>query len=95
MDPQPDPPSKSLEELETQLTRSLGAVVGGSALSQALGYRTQGAFRQALSRKRLPVRVFELEGRRGRFALTCDIAHWLWTQTMTRPEKEALAPTRG
>jgi len=68
----------SLEELESRLTRSLGAIVGGITLSRTLGYRTQGAFRQALARKRVPVPVFALEGRRGRFAYTGDIARWLW-----------------
>lgn len=70
----------SLDAIEERLTRSLGAVVGGAALSRALGYPSQGAFRQAVARDRVPVRVFELEGRRGRFALTADIARWLWTQ---------------
>lgn len=70
----------SLDELEKRLTRTLGTVVGGAALSRALGYPSQGAFRQAVARGRLPVRVFELEGRRGRFALTADIARWLWAQ---------------
>jgi len=70
----------SLQILEARLTRTLGVVVGGAALSRALGYPSQGAFRQAFARNRLPVQVFEIEGRRGRFAKTSDIARWLWTQ---------------
>lgn len=70
--------AKSVEDLESRLTRALGAVVGGRILSRTLGYRTQSAFRQALARKRLPVPIFVLEGRRGRFAYTGDIARWLW-----------------
>lgn len=73
----------TLEDFEVSLTRALGAVVGGGDLSRALGYRTQAAFRQALARDRLPVRVFEIEGRRGRFARTGDIARWLWGQGVT------------
>lgn len=87
----------SLEELEVRLTRALGAVVGGGTLSRALGYQTQGAFRQSLARNRVPVPVFTLEGRRGRYALTADIARWLWSQraeddaSVTRvPGKEAI-----
>lgn len=72
--------ASSLDELVERLTRTLGIVVGGSALSKALGYRTQGAFRQALTRNRIPIPVFALDGRRGRFALTSDIAQWLWSQ---------------
>ena len=74
----------SLEELELRLTRALGAVVGGGALTRTLGYRTQGAFRQALARERVPVPGFVIDGRRGRFALTSDIARWLWPQLASR-----------
>lgn len=71
---------RSLEDFEARLTRTLGPVIGGGQLSRALGFPSQGAFRQALARKRLPVPVFEIEGRRGRFALAGDIAQWLWTR---------------
>lgn len=65
---------------EAALTQALGPVVGGSALSRALGFRTQAAFRKAKQRGRLPVATFEVEGRRGRFAATADIAAWLWSK---------------
>ena len=71
---------ESFEALAERLTRVFGAVVGGEELSRALGYRTQGAFRQAAVRKRLPIPVFTYEGRRGRHAHTADIARWLWSQ---------------
>lgn len=74
----------SLEEFEARLTRAIGTVVGGGQLSRALGYRSQGAFRQSLARQRVPVPVFFIEGRRGRFAMTSDIARWLWAQYATR-----------
>lgn len=70
---------ETLAQLEKDLVQQLGQVVGGGALTRALGFRTQGAFRQAFARKRLPIPVFELEGRRGRFAHTLDIARWMWT----------------
>jgi hypothetical protein len=78
----------SLEVLESRLMRTLGAVIGGGELSRTLGYPTQGAFRQAFVRDRLPVPVFVLEGRRGRFALTSDIANWLWTQRSAPQERK-------
>lgn len=71
---------ESFEEVADRLTRLYGGIVGGAALTRALGYPSQGAFRQALSRKRVPVPVFTLEGRRGRFAHAADIARWLWSQ---------------
>lgn len=70
----------SYDEFEERLVRALGAMVGGKALTQALGYPTQDAFRKAHARDRLPVSTFEIEGRRGRFASTVDIAAWLWTR---------------
>ena len=79
----------SVDAFEARLTRTLGAVVGGLALSRALGFPSQDAFRQAFSRGRLPIRVFELEGRRGRFALTSDIARWLWARRL--PSEVSLA----
>jgi hypothetical protein len=80
---------------EAALTQTLGPVVGGSALSRALGFRTQAAFRKAKQRGRLPIATFEVEGRRGRFAATSDIAAWLWSKrsvsTMESMTKE-MAP---
>lgn len=70
---------QSYPDFEARLLRALGAIVGGEALSRALGYPTQDAFRKACKRDRLPVATFELEGRRGRYASTVDIATWLWS----------------
>jgi len=72
--------SRSAEALEASLTRTLGALVGGASLTRALGYPTQAAFRKALARNRVPIRVFSIEGRRGRFALVRDLAAWLYAQ---------------
>jgi hypothetical protein len=52
-------------------------------LTHVLGYPSQGAFRQALARGRIPVPVVTIEGRRGRFAQVADIARWLWAQRAT------------
>ena len=62
------------------MIQALGATVGGKALTQALGYPSQEAFRKARKRGQLPVLTFEMEGRRGRFASATDIAAWLWRQ---------------
>lgn len=70
----------TLREYQADLTRVLGPVVGGAELTAALGFRTQGAFRKARERGCLPVKTFIVEGRRGRFAATADIAAWLWAQ---------------
>ena len=73
-------PSPGFDDFEQRLVRALGATVGGGQLTRALGYPSQDAFRKASHRGRLPVRTFEMVGRRGRFAVTTDIAQWLWDQ---------------
>lgn len=82
------PHAESYDSFATQLVRAIGATVGGEALTRALGYRSQDAFRKAQQRGRVPVATFEIEGRRGRFALGADIAAWLWRQRC------AMAPLR-
>lgn len=74
---------ESFTELERGLLSTYGALAGGRALAQLLGYKTQDAFRQAHRRGRLPIRTFEVEGRQGRFAAVTDIARWLWAQLAT------------
>ena len=77
------------EAFERRLIAALGATVGGSTLSKALGYRSQDAFRKAHQRNRLPVHTFELAGRRGRFAAATDIAQWLWRHRDISPQNTA------
>lgn len=69
--------STSTDALEASLTRTLGPVLGGAQLTKALGYPTQSAFRRTVARGAVPIPVFTISGRRGRFALTRDVAAWL------------------
>jgi hypothetical protein len=57
--------------------RQFGPVIGGSELRKVLGFRSAVTFRRAIRQGKLAVKVFELEGRRGKFALTADVARWL------------------
>lgn len=76
-----EPKNRSLEEvLESDLLGQYGPMLTGDALRKALGYPSMDALRQALSRGTLPVKVFPLENRRGKFALVKDVAHWLAEQ---------------
>lgn len=86
-------PAHSYEGFERRLILAIGATVGGDALSKALGYPSQDAFRKAYQRGRLPVATFELDGRRGRFAAAADIAHWLWCQRAA-PVEHCLNPVK-
>ena len=75
-----DAAGASEAELRASLVAIYGAVVGGKELARALGFRTQSAFRKALDRGALSVPLFQLPGRRGRFALSTELATWLWKQ---------------
>ncbi|TWO71536.1 hypothetical protein FN976_07365, partial [Caenimonas sedimenti] len=71
----PAKPDSSLEyanlaaRLEEDLFARHGPMIGGAALHAALGYPSATAFRMALARDRVPIPVFPLDHRRGKFAL--------------------------
>jgi hypothetical protein len=58
-------------------------MMSGKALAAALGYPTSGAFRQAIARNTVPVPVFSIEHRRGKFALSTEVAQWLADQRLS------------
>jgi hypothetical protein len=51
-------------------------------LVKALGYPTEGAYQQALSRDTFPVPVFPMDNRKGLFALARDVARYLASQRL-------------
>jgi len=59
------------------LMDQFGPLIGGKDLMKALGYRTQAAFYKAIREARIKVKVFEIEGRQGKFAMTNDVGQWL------------------
>lgn len=76
--------SETLSSLAELLERDLIArhgspLLGGDNLRSALGYPSVEALRQAISRGTVPVPVFAVEHRRGKFALARDVAAWLAT----------------
>lgn len=82
MIPQPETAQvAALEEYRASLIAQYGPLIGGRDLVRSLGFRTQAAFDKARREQRLPIRVFRIEGRRGRFALTLDVAQWLVART--------------
>lgn len=75
--------------LEEKIMRLHGtALLTGKSLSTCLGYRSAEALRQAIARKTVPVKVFSIRSRRGKFALAKDVAFWLAKQSLMneRPE---------
>lgn len=67
-------------QLEADMHVKYGFMVSGEELSQILGYPTRAAFRQAIVRGTVPIPVFKLPNRRGRFALVKDISLFLVAQ---------------
>lgn len=77
------PPASISPECERQCLRDelfarYGTVLDHVQLREALGYRTASAFQRALAVGRVGVPVFNIPGRRGRFALSADVADLLW-----------------
>ncbi|MGE8543227.1 MAG: hypothetical protein ACN6NS_02780 [Acinetobacter johnsonii] len=66
--------------IEKELFDRYGPLMADDALRIALGYKSTEAFRQALTRKTVPVPVFSIPNRRGKFALVTDVAAWLANQ---------------
>lgn len=75
-------------KLLNDLGSRYGEVIGGEMLSKALGFPSIAAMKQALKRETLTIPTFFIKGRRGRFALTSDVAAWL-------AECRASADTQG
>lgn len=61
----------------TALLAAHGELMNGRALWHTLGFRSERSFQRAVQNGTLPVPVFALPSRRGRFARTRDIAAWL------------------
>ncbi|EQD47073.1 hypothetical protein B2A_08594, partial [mine drainage metagenome] len=75
----PVAPLTSLADLlERELRAGYGSpLIGGEDLRRVLGYASREAMRQAISRGTIPVPVFDVPNRRGKFALTRDVSSWL------------------
>ena len=75
------------EMIERDLFDRYGPLIMDDALRTALGYKSTEAFRQALTRKTVPIPVFSVENRRGKYALVKDVAIWLANQRNSTLEK--------
>jgi hypothetical protein len=80
-----------VKAFEERLTQRHGLMLPSAALAAALGYPTMRAYHQAVSRRTIPVPLFQIEHRRGRFALARDVARWLAQQYQgaARPSSKA------
>ena len=65
------------EEVTRNLYEKYGAIIAAVEVWKILGYRTIHGYRKARLRKSLPIREFEIPGRRGKYVLTRDVERWL------------------
>lgn len=72
-----DPKTELERKLRLDLAASYGEIIGGDTLRKVLGYATGAAMAHAIRTGKLSLPTFFVAGRKGRFALTVDIAHWL------------------
>lgn len=73
-------PKDPHDALEEKMFQAYGLLIGGIELSKILGFNTNAAFRKALSNNVIGVPVFQIDNRKGKFALTQDVAKWLLEQ---------------
>ena len=83
--------TQSIDELAKVLEQDLlnlygSPLLSGADLQKAMGYRTIDAVRQAIARKTIPVKVFTMKNRRGKYALVKDIAYWLAENAISKEE---------
>lgn len=71
-------PADAMEpDIRAELLGRYGELLTGQVLQRCLGFRSLRSFQRALSEGRIPVPTFTLEGRRGTYARTRDVAAWL------------------
>lgn len=76
------------QEVLNDLMKNHGHMIGMRHLYRVMGFPTYDALKQCLLRKQLDLNLFYLDGRKGRYAMTSDVADWLAAQWVkTRPAK--------
>lgn len=75
------------KQLEQDLLQLFGSpILNINQLQRALNYRSIAAVKQAMQRQTLPIRVFELPNRRGKFALVKDVSDFLANQAFNKED---------
>jgi hypothetical protein len=69
----------SLSALTERLVDRFGEVMGDRSLAVALNYPSETALRRACERGQVEFPVFRMPHRHGRYALTMDVADYLWS----------------
>lgn len=81
---------KIRDDMQKELLKEHGELVGGIQLCRLMGFASTQAFRQCLLRGQMPIQTFEILHRRGRFAYTRDVISWL-SSLSKQPNKTSKA----
>jgi len=76
-----------VDQFTKSLTQQHGPLMQGRELMKCLGFRTQASFARARKRGLLNIHVFDIDGRRGPFALTEDVAEWVAGVASKKPNE--------
>jgi hypothetical protein len=74
-----------MAQIDAELRESYGShILTLHDITKALNYSSISAVRQAIARNNMPIPLFNLPNRRGRFALTAEVAKFLARQASAK-----------
>lgn len=77
IDQDPREIAQLFNEIRQNLATRYGELIGVRDLWLVMGFPSQEALQRAHARGTIGLPIFEIEHRRGRFALTTEVASWL------------------
>lgn len=78
--------SHLLQEMIDRLTVRYGEIMSAKDAWRELGFASEMALHRAYSRRTFDLHMFHIQGRRGRYALSRDVASWIMKQRSKRPD---------
>jgi hypothetical protein len=66
------------DNLLEKLLEQHGPLMTGESLYKALGYKSWAGFAKAVRSGAVEIDIFNLPGRKGRYAKTSDVADWIY-----------------
>lgn len=70
--------NQEYKDFEQSFINRRGDLMSSNDLVEVLGFASLGALRQARRRKSFKLKLFKIDGRAGVFALSVDVAKYLW-----------------
>ncbi len=82
--------SEFKQYIEQQLINQYGVLVTGDSLHKALGFNSSAAFRKGVERGTVEIPIMSFKNRRGKYALSTDIAEWITKYRFSSLEKNKM-----